>query len=239
MPEFFCSTIRILSRHFSVGKKRTWEKFTLWGETIGNGFVYFSLKPSNLKTSVKLFHSPSLRVSSLGSSCGGAGKGRTVFNYVSGICIEKVEAKCWLAKLTLVMTLLPLARRFQCLFTLAVVSASRWLAKIWQLIRREATRELEMEFKFQAKKRSCKVFFPFPARPPEHPGELACRLLFPFLLAFVIDGTKLLVKSMCASQRRNPCSGTLSVYQDLSTHRDWPVKKAIVQFEGKFETHFL
>ena len=63
MPDFFCSTIRILLRHFSVGKKRTLkEKFTRWGETIVNGFVYFSSKPSNLKTSVKFFHSPSLRV---------------------------------------------------------------------------------------------------------------------------------------------------------------------------------
>ena len=158
MPAFFCSTIRILPRHFSVGKKRTLkEKFTRWGETIVNGFVYFSSKPSNLKTSVKFFHSPSLRVSSPGRSCGGAGKGRRAFNYVSGICNEKVDAKCWLAKLTLVMTLWPLASGFQCLFTLALVSASRWLAEIWQLIRLGATRELEVEFKFQ--RGSCKLSF--------------------------------------------------------------------------------
>ena len=34
------------------------------------------------------------------------------------ICIEKVDAKCWLVEMTLVMTSLPLARVFQCLFTL-------------------------------------------------------------------------------------------------------------------------
>ena len=55
------------------------------------------------------------------------------------ICIEKVDAKCWLAETTLVMMSLPLARVFQCLFTFAPV-------------------------------------LPFPAPPPERPGELARRL---------------------------------------------------------------
>ena len=42
----------------------------------------------------------------------------------SNICIEKVDAKCQLAEMTLVMTSLPLARAFQCLFTVVLVSAS-------------------------------------------------------------------------------------------------------------------
>ena len=29
-------------------------------------------------------------------------------------------------------------------------------------------------------------------------------------------------------QHQNPCSETPTVYQDLSTHHDWPVKNAIV-----------
>ena len=37
---------------------------------------------------------------------------------------------------------------FQCLFTFALVSASRLLAEIWQLSRREATGKLKVEFKF-------------------------------------------------------------------------------------------
>ena len=41
----------------------------------------------------------------------------------------------------------PLGTGFQCLFTFALVSASRWLAEIWQLSRRGATGELEAEFK--------------------------------------------------------------------------------------------
>ena len=46
------------------------------------------------------------------------------------ICIEKVNAKCWLAEMTLVITSLPLAPVFQYLFTFALVSTSRWLAEI-------------------------------------------------------------------------------------------------------------
>ena len=53
--------------------------------------------------------------------------------------LENVDAKCWLAEMTLEMTSLPLARVFQCLFSFALVSASRWLTKIWQLSRRRAT----------------------------------------------------------------------------------------------------
>ena len=57
------------------------------------------------------------------------------------ICIKKVDAKCWLAEMTLVVTSSTLARAFQCPFTFALVSASRWLAEIWQLCRRGATGE--------------------------------------------------------------------------------------------------
>ena len=86
------------------------------------------------------------------------------------ICIEKVDAKCWLAEMTLVMTSLPLALDFRCLFTFALVSASRWLAEIWQLSRRGATGELEVEFKFQ--RRSCKLSFLFPPRRQSAPEIL-------------------------------------------------------------------
>ena len=64
---------------------------------------------------------------------------------------------------------------FQCFFTFALVSASRWLAEIWELSWRRATGELEVEFKFQ--RRSSKVSLPFPAPPPERPKELDRRLL--------------------------------------------------------------
>ena len=52
------------------------------------------------------------------------------------------------------MTSLLLTIVFQCLFTFALVFASPWLAEIWQLSRRGATGELQVEFKFR--RRSCK-----------------------------------------------------------------------------------
>ena len=61
-----------------------------------------------------------------------------------------------------IMTSLPLARVFQCLFTFVLVSTSRWLAEIWHSSWRNATGELEVEFKFQ--RRSCKLsvlFLPY------------------------------------------------------------------------------
>ena len=53
---------------------------------------------------------PVVGASSPGSSGGGAGKRRRACNYVSGIWMsasKKVDAKCWLAEMTLVMTSLP------------------------------------------------------------------------------------------------------------------------------------
>ena len=44
------------------------------------------------------------------------------------------------------------------------------------------------------------------------------------------DETKLWL-SPSAKQCRNPCSGSPPVYQDLSMRHDWPVKKAIVDFQ--------
>ena len=114
----------------------------------------------------------SLRASSPGRSGWGAGKGRRACNYVSEIWISasKNDAKCWLAEMISVMTSLPLASVFQCLFTFELVSASRWLAEIWQLSRRGATGELEVEFKFQ--RRSCKPSFLFALRHQSTPESL-------------------------------------------------------------------
>ena len=106
----------------------------------------------------------SLRANS--SGCSGGGPGAWNLN----ICIEKVDARSWLADMTLVMTSLPLARVFQCLFTFALVSASRWLAEIWQLSRRGATGELEVEFKFH--RGSWKLSFLFPPQRQSAPESL-------------------------------------------------------------------
>ena len=53
------------------------------------------------------------------------------------VCIEKVDAKCWLAEMTLEMMSLLLACVFQCLFTFVLISTPRWLAEIWQFSRWE------------------------------------------------------------------------------------------------------
>ena len=75
------------------------------------------------------------------------------------ICIEKVDAKYWLAEITLVMTSLPLARVFQCLFTFALVSA-------WRVIHKNLTSQstgsyerIGVEYKFQSR-----LSFRFPPR---------------------------------------------------------------------------
>ena len=100
-----------------------------------------------------------LAASSAGRSDSGAGKGRRACNYVSGIWIsasKKVNAKGWLAEMTLVMTSLPLA----CVFNVCFIRAHfcfSLICKIWQLSRRGATGELEVEFKLQ--RHSCKLSF--------------------------------------------------------------------------------
>ena len=77
--------------------------------------------------------------------------------------------------MTLLMT--SLLRVFQCLFTFVLVSASHWLAEIWQPNRRGATGELGVEFKFQ--RGSCKLSFLFPPRRKSAPESLLAG--FPFL----------------------------------------------------------
>ena len=110
------------------------------------------------------------------ASGGGAEKGSRTCNHIwnLNICIEKVDAKCWLAEMTLVMTSLPLALVFQCLFIFALVSAWRWLTEIWQLSWWGTTGELEKEFKFQ--RPSCKLSFLLLPPLPECTWELAHRL---------------------------------------------------------------
>ena len=125
---------------------------------------------NSLLTKTGIQYLDSLRTSSPGRSVDGAGKGRIALNYVSGIwisiCIENVDAKCWLAEMTLAMTSLPPFF----FFTLALVSASRWLAEIGQLSWRGATGALEVEFNFE--RRICKLSFLFPPRRQSAPESL-------------------------------------------------------------------
>ena len=53
-------------------------------------------------------------------------------------------------------------------------------------------------------------------------------------VACATDETKLWLRPS-VKHRRNPCSGSPPVYQDLSTCHDWPVKKAIVDLPIKLK----
>ena len=76
----------------------------------------------------------------------------------------------------MVMTSLPLERVFQCLFTVALVSASCWLSEIWQLSGRGTTGKLEVEFKINS--RDVVASSSSISRPAARvPGELARRLI--------------------------------------------------------------
>ena len=82
------------------------------------------------------------------------------------ICVVKVDAKCWLAEMTLAMTSLPLAQVFQlCLFTFLIHTCFRFT--LIGVNRRGATGELVVEFKFQS--HSCKLSFLY------HLGSSSCR----------------------------------------------------------------
>ena len=74
---------------------------------------------------------------------------------------RKVDAKCWLAKVTLVVTSLSFAHVFQCLFTFVLVSASRWLAEIWKLSRQGATGN----WRWNSNSRDVVASSPFFSRP--------------------------------------------------------------------------
>ena len=156
------------------GWGRGWEQ-TLQPPLLPNFFRSLSSRrtplPERLAQAIVAQNKPTGKFS--GALCRRGGKRKESLKirlWNLSICIEKVVAKCWLAEMTLVMTWLPLARAFQCLFTFVLVSASHWLAEIWQLSRRQATGKLEVEFKFQ--RRSCKLSFLFPPSRQSAPGSL-------------------------------------------------------------------
>ena len=104
-----------------------------------------------------------LQASSPGRSGGGARKGSRACNCVCGIWIYAsnfFDAKCWFAEMTLLMT--SFGTCLSMFVTFALVSASRWLAEIWQFSRPGPRGDLEVEFKFQ--RRICKLSFLFLSR---------------------------------------------------------------------------
>ena len=79
----------------------------------------------------------------------------------------------------------------------ALVSASRWLAEIWQLSQQGATDESEVEFKFQ--RRSCKLSLLFPRRRQSAPESL----LAGYSALGAIKGLMWFGKSLLFSALRN------------------------------------
>ena len=117
-------------------------------------------------------HVNSLRASPLGCSGGWAGKGGRAYGYVSGKWISRCKMLIGGDDISNDAIILGTC------FSMFVYKRARFrfalMAKIWQLSRRGATGELEVEFKFQ--RGSCKLSFLFFRLAPEAPGELARRL---------------------------------------------------------------
>ena len=94
------------------------------------------------------------------------------------ICIVKVDAKCWLAEMTLVMSL-PLARAFT-YFSMFVYICARFFFSLigGNLTTLSTGSHREIGGGIQIPETLLQTLLPFPAPPPECPGELARRLCF-------------------------------------------------------------
>ena len=125
--------------------------------------LFTHIASSELKSLFKI--RTSLWASSRGCSGGGAGKGRRACNYVSGIWIsastnQKSRCEMLIGRDDINNETISLGMCFSMFVytkcaSLALISASRWLAEIWRLSQRGATGELELEFKSQ--RHSCKA----------------------------------------------------------------------------------
>ena len=135
---------------------------------------------NSLLTKTGIQYLDSLRTSSPGRSVDGAGRGRIALNYVSGIwisiCIENVDAKCWLAEMTLAMTSLPLAGVFRYVFFFFYISARFCFALIGGNWTAQSTGSYRgIGGGIQLRETYLQALLPFPAPPPKRPWELARR----------------------------------------------------------------
>ena len=100
------------------------------------------------------------------------------------ICIEKVDAKWWLAEMTLVMTSLPSAHVFQCLFTFALIGGNLTAQST------VSHRKFDVEFKFQRRSPSSPSF----SRPAARAPRRACSRAI--LIDNILRHSDVLVKSV-------------------------------------------
>ena len=90
---------------------------------------------------------------------------------------QKVDEKCWLAKMSLVTTSLSWYVFFNiCLHLCSSPLRADWRKSDSSCLQ-GTTGELDVEFKFQRHTCSLQALLPFPAPPPERPGEFARRLV--------------------------------------------------------------
>ena len=154
--------------------------------------------------------------SSPGRSGGGAGKGGRACSYVSEIWISALKKSMLIDGDDISNDVITRGACFQvffkCLFTFALVSASRRLTKIWQLSRRGATVELEAEFKFQG--RSCKLCFLF---PPPH--QIARRLALKGLAVWPLSSSYLNIICQLRFPIRSLCTMELNVNDEITYTR--------------------
>ena len=115
----------------------------------------------------------SSRKSSLGRSGGGAGKGRRACNYVAqylNFCIEKCRCKLLIGRDDISNDVITLDTFF---LMLVFIRARFGLALIGGNLTAQSTRSHR---DLGIPETWLQALFPFPAPPPEHPGELARRL---------------------------------------------------------------
>ena len=86
------------------------------------------------------------------------------------ICIKKVNAKCWLAEMTLVMMSLPLAHVFQCFFCVHSRFRFMLIGRNLTAQSRRSHRGIGGGMKFQ--RCSCKLSFLFPPYRQSAPESL-------------------------------------------------------------------
>ena len=95
------------------------------------------------------------------------------------ICIKKVDAKCWLAEMTLVIMSLPFAHAFTCFSKFVyIILCSFTLQADWRKSDRSVDGESQENWRWNSNSREKVASFPSFSRPAgERPGELARRLV--------------------------------------------------------------
>ena len=152
------------------------------GCTLGTSILLLCLvTKALLKLSMPMLRS-SLWASSLRCSGREGGKRKDSLQlclWNLNICIKKIDVKCWLAEMTLVMTSLPLACAFMCFSMFVyIILCSFTLQADWRKSDRSVNGESQENWRWNSNYREKVASFPSFSRPAgERPGELARMLV--------------------------------------------------------------